>query len=127
MDWKTRRARCPAGRTSSHRNPVKQHGKDAIVTNFSVLTCRDCPFHKQCTTSKPGRRMLTLRPKELHETLARARAEQKTDTWKNTYALRAGVEATIHQALDITGIRRAHYRGLPKVRPQHAFSPPPST
>jgi hypothetical protein len=31
--------------------------------------------------------------------------------------LRAGVEGTINQALDITGIRRARYRGLPKVRP----------
>jgi hypothetical protein len=66
--------------------------------------------------------MLTLRPEELHESLARARAEQKTDTWKNKYALRAGVEGTINQALDITGIRRARYRGLPKVRLQHAFS-----
>ncbi|GAB3171996.1 hypothetical protein GCM10027162_13810 [Streptomyces incanus] len=122
INWKTRQVRCPAGRTSSHWNPVKQHGTDAIVITFSVLTCRDCPFQKQCTTSQTGRRMLTLRPEELHENLARARAEQKTDTWKNKYALRAGVEGTINQALDLTGIRRARYRGLPKVRLQHAFS-----
>ncbi|WP_327417509.1 transposase [Streptomyces sp. NBC_01233] len=122
INWKTRQVCCPAGRTSSHWNPVKQHGKDAIVITFSVLTCRDCPFQQQCTTSKPGRRMLTLRPQELHENLARARAEQKTDTWKNKYALRAGVEGTINQALGITGIRQARYRGLPKVRLQHAFS-----
>ncbi|WP_329295810.1 IS1182 family transposase [Streptomyces sp. NBC_01455] len=122
INWKTRQVRCPAGRISSHWNPVKQHDKDAIVITFSVLTCRDCPFQRQCTTSKPGRRMLTLRPEELHENLARARAEQKTDTWKNKYALRAGVEGTINQALDLTGIRRARYRGLPKVRLQHAFS-----
>ncbi|MFK0013903.1 transposase [Streptomyces sp. NPDC091027] len=122
MNWKTREVRCPAGKTSSHWNPVKQHGKDTIVITFSVLTCRDCPFQLQCTTSKLGRRMLTLRPKELHQNLARARAEQKTDTWKNKYALRAGVEGTINQALDPTGIRRARYRGLPKVRIQHAFS-----
>jgi transposase len=122
INWRTRQVRCPAGKTSSHWNPVKQHGTNAIVITFSVLTCRDCPLQKQCTTSKTGRRMLTLRPKELHENLARARAEQKTDTWKNKYALRAGVEGTINQALDITGIRRARYRGLPKVRLQHAFS-----
>ena len=122
INWKTRQVRCPAGKTSSHWNPVKQHGTDAIVITFSVLTCRACPFQNQCTTSRPGRRMLTLRPEELHENLARARAEQKTDTWKNKYALRAGVEGTINQALDITGIRRARYRGLPKVRLQHAFS-----
>ena len=122
INWKTRQVRCPAGRTSSHSNSVKQHGKDAIVITFSVLTCRGCPFQQQCTTSKPGRRMLTLRPEELHENLSRARAEQKSDTWKNKYALRAGVEGTISQALDITGIRQARYRSLPKVRLQHAFS-----
>ncbi|MCX4869537.1 IS1182 family transposase [Streptomyces sp. NBC_00825] len=122
INWKTRQVRCPAGGTSSHWNPVQQHGTDAIVITFSVLTCRDCPLQQQCTTSKIGRRMLTLRPRELHENLARARAEQKTDTWKNKYALRAGVEGTINQALDITGIRRARYRGLPKVRLQHAVS-----
>jgi hypothetical protein len=66
--------------------------------------------------------MLTLRPKELHETLAAARAEQKTDSFKTRYKLRAGVEGTINQALDVTWIRRARYRGLPKVRLQHAFS-----
>ncbi|MFG2638943.1 transposase [Streptomyces sp. NPDC048362] len=93
-----------------------------MVITFSVLTCRECPFQKQCTASKLGRRMLTLRPKELHENLARTRTEQKTDTWKKKYALRAGVEGTINQALDLTGIRRARYRGLPKVRLQHAFS-----
>ncbi|MFC8015566.1 transposase [Streptomyces cinereoruber] len=122
IDWKARQVYCPAGKTSSHWNPVKQHGTDAIVITFSVRTCRDCPFQKQCTTSQTGRRMLTLRPRELHENLARARAEQQTDTWKNKYALRSGVEGTINQALDITGIRRARYRGLPKVRLQHAFS-----
>ncbi|MFD5514116.1 transposase [Streptomyces sp. NPDC127051] len=41
IDWKNREVRCPAGRTSSHWNPVKQHGKDTIVITFSVLEgCR---------------------------------------------------------------------------------------
>ncbi|KJE22899.1 Transposase DDE domain-containing protein, partial [Frankia torreyi] len=60
--------------------------------------------------------------RELHETLAAARAEQATDTWKTRYALRAGIEGTINQALDVTGLRNARYRGLPKTRLQHAFS-----
>lgn len=32
------------------------------------------------------------------------------------------IEGTINQALDIAGTRRARYRGLPEVRPRHAFS-----
>ncbi|MGW3174896.1 transposase [Streptomyces sp. NPDC001153] len=66
--------------------------------------------------------MLSLRPPELHETLASARAEQTTKTWKTKYALRAGIEGTINQAVDVTGLRRARYCGLPEVRLQHAFS-----
>ncbi|WP_331749462.1 IS1182 family transposase (plasmid) [Streptomyces sp. NBC_00984] len=122
IDWRARQVRCPAGKTSAHWNPVKQHGTDTIVITFGVRTCRPCPFRDQCTSSAKGRRMLTLRPREPEEALTQARAEQKTETWKAKYALRAGVEGTINQALDITGIRRARYRGLPKVRLQHAFS-----
>jgi hypothetical protein len=66
--------------------------------------------------------MLTVRPRELHETVTAARAEQKTTTWRGKYALRAGIESTVNQALDRTGIRHARYRGLPKTRLQHAFS-----
>ncbi|MEU0664257.1 transposase [Streptomyces lavendulocolor] len=71
----------------------------------------------QCTSAQHGNRMLTLYPERLHTALT----EQKTQTWKEKYALRAGIEA-INQALDLTGMRRARYRGLPKVRLQHAFS-----
>jgi hypothetical protein len=86
VDWTARRARCPAGATSAHWNPVRQHGRDAIVVTFP------------------------------------ARAERKTTIRRGEYALRAGVESTVNQALDRTGLRRARYRGLPKVRLQHAFS-----
>ncbi|MDF2261552.1 IS1182 family transposase [Streptantibioticus ferralitis] len=122
VDWKARQVRCPAGRISSNWNPVRQHGQNAIVVTFAKSTCSPCPHHTACTTARQGRRMLTVRPQELHETLTAARIEQKTETWKDKYALRSGIEGTINQALDLTGIRRARYRGLPKVRLQHAFS-----
>ncbi|MEU5547515.1 transposase, partial [Streptomyces sioyaensis] len=122
INWKSRTVRCPEGSTSIGRHPVTQHGHDAIVVEFDRRDCRACPSQKQCTTSARGSRMLTLRPKEAHEALTQARTEQKTKTWKDKYALRAGIEGTINQALDVTGIRRARYRGLPKVRLQHAFS-----
>ncbi|WP_197085131.1 transposase, partial [Saccharothrix sp. ST-888] len=89
---------------------------------FARADCRPCPSRDKCTTAAKGRRMLTLRPRELHETVAAARAEQKTDTWQAKYTLRAGVEGTINQALDVTGLRRARYRGLPKTSLQHAYS-----
>ncbi|TLQ44607.1 transposase [Streptomyces marianii] len=122
IDWTTRTVRCPEGSTSIGWHPVTQHGLDAIVVEFDRWDCRACPSQKRCTTSVRGSRMLTLRPKEAHEALARARTEQKTKTWKDKYALIAGIEGTVNQALDITGLRRARYRGLQKVRLQHAFS-----
>ncbi|MFC9768748.1 IS1182 family transposase [Rhodococcus jostii] len=125
VDWTARQVRCPAGQTSAHWNPVRQHGRDAIVVAivaFGGRVCRPCEFQARWTASQRGRRMLTLRPKQLHETVTAARAEQETKTWKDKYALRSGVEATINQALDHTGIRHARYRSLPKVRLQHVFS-----
>ncbi|WP_327370336.1 IS1182 family transposase [Streptomyces sp. NBC_01217] len=122
IDWRSRQVRCPEGATSAGWYPVTQHGKDAIVVDFARADCRPCPSRTQCTASARGTRMLTLRPRELHERTVAARAEQKTKSWKAKYALRSGIEGTINQALDITGIRRARYRGLPKTTLQHAFS-----
>ncbi|RFS37379.1 transposase, partial [Micromonospora craniellae] len=50
------------------------------------------------------------------------RTQQTSQDWADKYKLRAGVEATINQTLDITGIRHARYRGLAKTRLQHVFS-----
>ncbi|MFH9355344.1 transposase [Kitasatospora sp. NPDC017646] len=122
IDWTARQVRCPESRTSTGWYPVQQHGHDAIVIEFARADCSPCPSRRKCTTAARGNRMLTLRPRELHETVAAARAEQKTDTWQAKYALRAGIEGTINQALDATGLRRARYRGLPKVSLQHAYS-----
>ncbi|WP_156724777.1 transposase [Streptomyces apocyni] len=102
--------------------PVTQHSRPAIVAQFASTDCRACPSRTHCTSSRRGSRILTLRPKELHEIQTAARAEQKTRTWRDKYELRAGVESTINQALDMTGIRRACYRRLAKVRLQHLFS-----
>ncbi|WP_079197731.1 transposase [Streptomyces sp. CB03911] len=122
VDWNTRQVTCPEGRTSTGWYPVTQHGHDAIVIAFAGTDCRPCPSRERCTSAARGTRMLTLRPREVHEHVAAAHAEQATDAWQAMYALRAGVEGTINQALDITGLRRARYRGLPKVTLQHAFS-----
>jgi Transposase DDE domain len=43
-------------------------------------------------------------------------------TGRRGYTARAGVEGTINQAVAITGMRPARYRGLRKVRLQHVFS-----
>ena len=60
--------------------------------------------------------------REIHDAQLTARAIQDTLDWQARYAVRAGVEGTIRQAVAVTGTRRARYRGLPKTRLEHVFS-----
>jgi hypothetical protein len=49
---------------------------------------------------------MTLRPRERHEALQAARAQQETAEWKAEYAVRAGVEGTLSQGVRGFGLRR---------------------
>jgi transposase len=124
IDFDTRQATCPQGQTSTCWNPVTQRGTDAIVIKFAAATCRPCPARDQCTrTTHPQYgRQLTVPPHEVHHAQLTARAAQDTPTWRADYARRAGVEGTIRQAVAVTGMRRARYRGLPKTRLEHVYS-----
>ena len=92
------------------------------VVTFATTTCRPCPVRAVCTTGKRGGRRLSLPPRALAESLRRARAEQASRDWRAAYALRAGVEGTIGQAVARTGTRRAGSRGLAKTHLEHVFS-----
>ncbi len=122
IDFDRQQATCPQGQISSSWNPVRQRGTDTIVISFPKATCGPCPVRQQCTTSRARRRQLTVHPREVHTAQHQARALQDTKPWQATYALRAGVEGTIHQALAVCDTRHARYRGLRKVHLQHVFS-----
>ncbi|HEY0700496.1 MAG TPA: IS1182 family transposase [Micromonospora sp.] len=124
IDFDTQQATCPQGQTSTWWNPVTQRGTDAIVIKFAAATCRSCPVRDQCTrsTSTKVGRQLTVPPREIHDTQVAARATQDTPDWRARYAVRAGVEGTIRQAVAVTGMRRARYRGLPKTTLEHVYS-----
>ncbi|MGC4856819.1 IS1182 family transposase [Micromonospora sp. DT4] len=122
IDFDTRQVTCPQGQTNTNWSPTVQRDTDVIVVKFAGTTCRPCPTRTQCTTAKRGGRQLTFHPRDLHHALMTARTQQASDNWQDKYKLRAGVEGTINQALDITGIRHTRYHGLPKTRLQHVFS-----
>jgi transposase len=124
IDFDSQQARCPQGQTSTWWNPVTQRGTDAIAIKFAADTCRSCPERQQCTRSVSPTfgRQLTVPPREVHHAQQAARATEKTEDWQARYATRAGVEGTIRQAVAVTGMRRARYRGLPKTRLEHVFS-----
>jgi hypothetical protein len=122
IDFDQQHAICPQGHQSATWNPGHHDGHDVITVAFPLGACIVCPARAECTTSQQRRRVITLRPRHLHEALQQARAEQATDAWKHTYRARAGIEGTIHQTVTVTGARRARYTGLGKVELEHAFA-----
>ena len=69
-----------------------------------------------------GRTAIDRAPREVHHAQLTARAAQDTPDWQADYARRAGVEGTIRQAVAVTGMRRARYRGLSKTTLEHVYS-----
>jgi transposase len=122
IDFDAQQAICPQGQTSSWWDPVTLSGTDKIVIKFAARTCRGCPVREQCTRSRRGGRQLTAPTREVYHAQLSARASHNTPEGQDRYAARAGVEGTIGQAVAVTGIRRARYRGLAKTELEHAFS-----
>ncbi len=122
IDWDAQQVRCPQGHPSASWSACTQRGTQAVVVKFPAPLCQACPVRHQCTTTSRGGRQLTFRPRQVQQALDNARAQQKTKHWQTKYALRAGVEGTIHQAVAVTDMRHARYRGLEKVHLQHVYS-----
>ncbi len=120
IDWDNQKVTCPQGTASTSWSPYSQrNGSPAIVVRFAAATCRACPARNLCTRSARLGRQLSLRPREIHEAVTAARADQASSQWKARYSIRAGVEGTMRQATHVTGIRRARYLGLPKTGFEH--------
>jgi len=122
LDWDHQQATCPEGHTSRSWTSLsnKRHS-DLIKIQFSITDCGPCPRRRDCVHSmnKYQRRTLTVRPQAQHTALQVARKIQRTDTFKQRYALRAGIEATISQGVRAFDLRRSRYVGLPKTHLQH--------
>jgi transposase len=96
IDWERNQAICPEGKVSSSWKPGNDgRGNDVITVGFARADCGLCPSRPQCTQAKGRRRILNLRPRELHETIQKARQHQKTGKFTVEYQQRAGIEGTI--------------------------------
>jgi transposase len=117
LDWEHQQATCPEGHTSRSWTSIsnKRHS-DLIKIQFSITDCGSCPRRCDCvhSTNKYQRRTLTIRPQAQHAALQTARQRQRSETFQQTYALRAGIEATISQGVRAFDLRRSRYLGLPK-------------
>ena len=119
LDWPKQVAICPQGQRSQRwRQGQDKRGKPITVIQFAKPVCAACPVRSWCTHSQDGR-TLTLGREPSQLALEQRRKEQVTPAFQQKYALRAGIEATISQAVRTTGLRQARCRGQDKVHLQH--------
>lgn len=119
LDWQAQVATCPQGHQSvGWTAPQDRRQHPTVVIRFATATCLSCPVRTQCTRGQEGR-TLTLTSPQGHAALQARRAEQRTPAFVQRYALRAGIEGTISQAVRTTRLRRTPYRGLPKTHLHH--------
>jgi hypothetical protein len=100
---------CPAGASVA----ITRYRRGGGVARFADA-CASCPMRTQCTTASSGR-TVSVTPHE--EALARARARQKDQRWRDDYrATRPKVERKLaHLMRRKHGGRNARVRGTKKV------------
>ncbi|MGW3233892.1 IS1182 family transposase [Kitasatospora sp. NPDC001095] len=120
VDWQAGTTRCPAGATSISMRPKKN---GLIRVAFARADCRPCPIRAQCTTAAPHLgRSLEIHPEPIHTARMRMQTEQDAPQWREAYRARAGIEATVSQAVRGPGLRRSRYRGLAKTHLQNVLT-----
>jgi len=119
VDWSARCATCPQGQTSSRWTTIQEPERIEVV--FARATCAACPCRADCTQSQTTGRVLHLRPQAAHEALQGRRQELPTQEFRDHYAIRAGIEGTLSQAVRGMGLRRARYDGLHRTHLQQVL------
>jgi transposase len=121
IDWQRQTVSCPTGQQSRSWTPTNNRsGQEVIYVKFAAADCQLCPCREQCTQAQA--RSLTFRPQPLYVALQSARLRQSTPDFKAAYAIRAGIESTISQAVRVSDLRQARYFGLPKTNLQHLIT-----
>jgi len=123
IDWEAQQAQCPQGHHSVKWTPGQsQTGESVLRIRFDRATCRACPTRSACTTSPEAPRQLTVKPQVYHEALQVARQRQETPEFKALYALRAGVESTLSQAVRRFALRQSRSIGLVRTHLQQVLT-----
>ena len=82
---------------------------------FDSRHCNSCPNQTQCPV-KAGKKFHYLRYTEKEMRIAKRRAYEQTDEFKEQYRWRSGVEATMSEYDRRTGVKRLRVRGFKAVR-----------
>jgi transposase len=118
IDWGKQQATCPQGQASSR---FSQAGERMEIV-FATEVCARCPVRQDCTRSQTTGRVLHVRPQAAHEALQQQRKVEQTPAFRQTYALRAGIESTFSQGVRAMGLRRSRYDGLVRTHVQQILT-----
>lgn len=102
---------CPVG----HAPKQMKKKKNRLVAIFTSERCNDCPKKESCPV-KDGKQARYLRYDDRAARLARRRALERTDAFREKYRYRAGVEATMSEFDRRTGVKHLRVRGMKAVR-----------
>ena len=115
-----RQAVCPAGKSSPQCSRLEEEATGKVSYRFEFSThCHDCPLREQCLGKDQRHRTVVVG--EHHTLLQARRQEQQTDAFKARMKHRNAIEGTQSELVRGHGLRRARYRGLPKVKLQNYF------
>ncbi|MFC1863979.1 transposase [Thermodesulfobacteriota bacterium] len=102
---------CPQGHV-----PIRAKTKKTRHTvAFDSQHCSTCPFQETCSV-KQGKKYHYLRYTDKEMRLARRRAYEQTEGFKDRYRWRSGVEATMSEYDRRTGVKHLRVRGFKAVR-----------
>lgn len=103
---------CPEGQKPQRTKTGKHGGK---IVHFDKAACDNCPRQSDCPVKRDKRHStISYDAKALR--LARRRAKEKTEAFREVYRFRAGAEGTMSDLDRITGIKHLRVRGMPQVR-----------
>jgi hypothetical protein len=102
---------CPKGNCPVETKKKKTRHSAA----FEIQHCNTCPNKSICLV-KQGKKHYYLRYTDKEMRIAKRRAYEDTEEFKDRYRWRAGVEATMSEYDRRTGVKKLRVRGLKAVR-----------
>jgi len=102
---------CPQG----HEHVKRKVKKTRRTVAFDSRYCSNCPLQETCMV-KQGKKYHYLRYTDKEMRLAKRRAYEQTDEFKDRYRWRAGSEATMSEYNRRTGVKHLRVRGFKAVR-----------
>lgn len=118
FDRENKRLICPEGKFAHLAFYDRRH--KTTVFHFSMTDCQKCSSRAYCTKAKEGRRTVGI--SDSQESIFEAEKYNQSEEFKAHMKLRPPIEGKLSELTRYHGLRRARYRGLPKINLQCYFT-----